>query len=269
MKLSYDRLFIKQPRLRRFVTRVVYGSKPTAVSLLGADLVVHSELENGYLRAFRHARRLSLFRDEASVLINLASLIDDGCTFVDVGANIGVYSAIVTRLGALKRDLTVVAFEVDPKTFARLVENARRHGFRAENVALGYKDTALRFVRGAVSHVTATIDAQTSYNIPGETFEARCLPLSAFDLPGSSIVMKVDVEGGEYEVLLGARKFFEEGRVKAVYFDGVSKLKEVQDFLAGFGFRFLDGKTLRPIRPNVFSLLAIRTAERRTASEVV
>src|SRR3954470_10838587 len=111
MKLSYDRLFIKQPKFRRFVTRVLYGSRATEVSLLGADLVIHSELENGYLRAFRHARRLSLFRDEASVLINVASLIEDGCTFIDVGANIGVYSAIIARLGAIKRDLTVIAFE--------------------------------------------------------------------------------------------------------------------------------------------------------------
>src|SRR5437870_5097633 len=118
MKLSYDRLFIKQPKFRRFVTRHLYGSRDTEVSLLGADLLIHSELENGYLRAFRHARRLSLFRDEASVLINVASLIDDGTTFVDIGANIGIYSAIVSRLSALKRGLTVLAFEVDPRTYA-------------------------------------------------------------------------------------------------------------------------------------------------------
>jgi FkbM family methyltransferase len=258
MKFSYDRFFIKQPRLRRFVTRLLYGSSATEVSLLGADLVIHSELENGYLRAFRGAKTLSLFRDEASVLINMASLIEDGCTFVDVGANIGIYSAIVSRLKAIKRDVSVLAFEVDPVTYGRLAENARRYGFRAENVALAESEKQTAYVRGAVSHVTTTVDAQTSYNIPRETFQARSMPLAAFDLPGSSIVMKIDVEGAEYEVLLGARKFFSEGRVKAVYFDGVSKLDEVQEFLAGFGFRFLDGKSLGPVPAKVFSLLALR-----------
>jgi FkbM family methyltransferase len=260
MKL-YDRFFIKQPKLRRFITRLLYGSAPTQISILGADLLIHSELENGYLRAFQRARTLSLFRDEASVLINVASLIDDGCTFVDIGANIGVYSAIISRLGALKRDLSVIAFEVDPNTFARLAENARRHGFRAENIALAESERSIRFVRGAVSHVTTTLEATTAYNIPAETFEARCMPLSAFDIPGSSIVMKIDVEGAEYEVLLGAAKFFAEGRVKAVYFDGVSKLPEVKEFLTRHGFRFLDGNSLRPIKPNVFALLAIKAGE--------
>jgi FkbM family methyltransferase len=228
------------------------------VRLLGADILVHSELENGYLRAFRHSRSLSLFRDEASVLINLANLIGDDCSFLDIGANIGIYSAIIARLGKLKKNLSVFAFEVDPRTFARLSENARRHGFRAENVALAATEQEAQFVRGAVSHVTTTVDARNRYNIANETFTARCLPLSMFDIPGSSIVMKIDVEGGEYEVLLGARKFFTEGRVKAVYFDGVSKLADAQAFLAEFGFRLLNGQTLQPFEPGMFSLLALR-----------
>ena len=255
---AFDQLFIKQPKLRRAVTRMLYGSSPVRVPLLGAELLIHSELENGYLRAFRHSRSLSLFRDEASVLINLASLIEDDCTFLDIGANVGVYSAIISRLGVLKRGLSVVAFEVDPMTYSRLRENALKHGFRAENVALAETQKDVQFVRGAVSHVTTTVDAQNRYNIAGETFAARCLPLSAFDVPGTSIIMKIDVEGGEYEVLLGAKKFFVEGRVKAVYFDGVSKLADAQAFLAEFGFRLLDGQTLQPFEPGMFSLLALR-----------
>ena len=255
---ALDQLFIKQPKLRRFITRMVYGSSPVDVPLLGAELLIHSELENGYLRAFRHSRSLSLFRDEASVLINLASLIEDDCTFLDVGANVGVYSAVIARLGKLKKNLSVFAFEVDPQTFSRLKENARRHGFRAENVAVAEVEKDMQFVRGAVSHVTTTLEARNRYNIGSETFTARCVPLSAFDFPGSSLVMKIDVEGGEYEVLLGARKFFAEGRVKAVYFDGVSKLAEAQAFLREFGFRMLDGKTLQPFEAGAFSLLALR-----------
>jgi FkbM family methyltransferase len=255
---AFDQLLIKQPKLRRFITRMLYGSSPVRVPLLGAELLIHSELENGYLRAFRHSRSLSLFRDEASVLINLASLIEDDCSFLDIGANIGIYSAIISRLGHLRKNLSVFAFEVDPQTFARLKENAVKHGFNAENVALAETEKDVQFVRGAVSHVTTTMDARNRYNIANETFRARCVPLSAFDIPGSSIVMKIDVEGGEYEVLLGARKFFAERRVKAVYFDGVSKLADAQAFLAEFGFRLLDGKTLQPFEPGMFSLLAVR-----------
>ena len=257
---ALDQLFIKQPKLRRFVTRMLYGSSATRVPLLGAELTIHSELENGYLRAFRHSRSLSLFRDEASVLINLASLIEDDCSFLDIGANVGVYSAVISRLARVKKDLAVFAFEVDPQTFSRLQENARRHGFHAENVALTETEREAQFVRGAVSHVTTALESRNRYSIGSETFAARCLPLSAFAIPGASIVMKIDVEGGEYEVLLGAKKFFAERRVKAVYFDGdgVSKFTDAQAFLAGFGFRLLNGNTLQPFESGMLSLLAVR-----------
>jgi len=121
---ALDQLFIKQPRLRRFVTRALYGSSPVRVSLLGAELLIHSELENGYLRAFRRSRSLSLFRDETSILINLASLIGDDCTFLDIGANIGIYSAIISRLGRVKSGLSVFAFE-QLRALARAVEEPR------------------------------------------------------------------------------------------------------------------------------------------------
>src|SRR5579872_6100550 len=153
-----DRLFIKQPKFRRLVTRMVYGRSAAVVSLFGADLVVHSELENGYLRASRHARWLSLFRDEAGVLIHLAALIGEDTTFLDIGANIGVFSAVISRLGGIKKNLSVIAFEVDPATFVRLSENARQHGFQAYNFGIGERGETVEYVRGAVSHVTTQAD---------------------------------------------------------------------------------------------------------------
>lgn len=252
-----DRNLIKRPRLRRLLTRSIYGSSQVQISLLGADIIINSELENGYLRAFHKAKWLSVFRDEASVLVNLANLIDDDCTFVDAGANVGIYSAVISRLAAVKRNLAVMAFEVDPETFARLSENARRYGFQARNVGLGECEKSVEFIRGAVSHVTTATNLKSRYNIPGETFVARCLPLSSFDIPGSSIVLKIDVEGAEYEVLAGARPLFASGRMKAVYLDGFSRCDEVIQFLMEFGFRLLDGRTLDPFGSRSFSLLAV------------
>ena len=133
--------------------------------------------------------------------------------------------------------------------------------FKCENIALAEEEGVLEFVRGAVSHVTTKLESANRYSIAGETFMVRCKPLSAFDIPGSSIVIKIDVEGAEYEVLAGARPYFEQGRVKAVYFDGVDKLAETLAFLAQYNFRVLDGKSLGPPRKRMFSLLAIRATD--------
>ena len=260
MRLGWalDRYFIKQPRLRRAATRAIYGKSDLSIRLFGAGLTINSELENGYLRAFRNSRYVSVFRDEAAVLVNLANLVSDDCTFVDIGANVGIFSAIMSRFARIRRDVRVIAFEVDPNTFARLTLNARRHGFDAQNIGLGDAERTITFVRGAVSHVTTPLESRNAYSIEKETFTARCVPLAAFDIPGHDIIMKIDVEGFEYEVLVGARKFFEEQRVKAVYFDGVSKIEETRRFLSEFAFELYDGQTLEPFQPGGFALLALR-----------
>ena len=219
---------------------------------------MNAELENGYLRAFRNSKFVSVFRDEAGILVNLANLISDNCTFLDIGANIGIFSAVMSRFARIRRNVRVIAFEVDPNTFSRLAENARRHGFEAHNIGLADTEQVIEFIRGAVSHVTTPFTVRNSYSIAKETFTAKCSPLAAFDVPGHDIVMKIDVEGFEYEVLLGARRYFEEQRVKAVYFDGVSKIDETRRFLSEFNFELLDGLTLGPFVDGGFALLALR-----------
>ena len=255
---ALDRYFIKQPRLRRAATRAIYGKSDLPIRLFGAGLTINSELENGYLRASRNSKYVSLFRDEAAILVNLANLVSDDCTFVDVGANIGIFSAVMSRFARIRRNVRVIAFEVDPNTFSRLALNARRHGFEAHNIGLADAERTITFVRGAVSHVTTPLESRNAYSIKKETFTAKCAPLAAFDIPRRDIVMKIDVEGFEYEVLVGARRYFEEQRVKAVYFDGVAKIDQTRRFLSEFDFELLDGQTLEPFQPGGFALLALR-----------
>ena len=72
------------------------------------------------------------------------------------------------------------------------------------------------------------------------------------------MVMKIDVEGQEWEVLSGSSVFFEANRVKAVYVDGY-KDSNVREFLRGYGFEFLNGRTLEAADQMTRHLLAIKT----------
>jgi FkbM family methyltransferase len=200
--------------------------------------------------------------------MNLCSLIEDGVTFVDIGANVGIYSSVVSRLGKIKRDVTVFAFEVDPDTYSRLDANASRHGFTAYRVGISSQTAEEIFVRGAVSHVTTRADLLNEYSIASETFSAQCRPLASFSLPGDKLVIKVDVEGAEMEVVEGARPLFEKGRVKAIYFDGVREQARVRVYLSDLGFEFFDGRTLEKAGVYTFSLLALRDGPRGIAAQV-
>ena len=87
-----DRYFLKKPWLRRFVTRLLEGDHDCQVNLFGASMIVHSVKEHGYLRPSRIANRSALLRDELPVMLNLAALIAAGDTFLDIGANVGVFT---------------------------------------------------------------------------------------------------------------------------------------------------------------------------------
>jgi len=259
MNINYllDRYFIKQPRVRELATKLIYGSADTSVELLGVNFVVNKLRENGYFRAYRKSQRSSLLQDEYPVIMNLAHFAQEGGTFVDAGANIGIYSIFFSRFQSFFDHFEVHAFEASPETFRRLELNSEAHAFKCHNVALSDKVGELRFVQGAVSHVTTLVDKRNDYSIEGTEFSVTAMPLHAVGLRGNNIILKVDVEGQEYEVLKGAEPLFEERRIRALYLDGYSSI-EVPRFLKRFGFRFFNGRTLRAATDIEWSLLAVR-----------
>lgn len=259
MMYFIDRYFLKQPRLRRFVTRLLEGDKETDVPLLGTTLRVHSIKEHGYLRSSRLANSSALLREELPILINLAALLCDGDTFVDIGANVGVYSHTLSRLRKILPGLRFYAFEANPDTFGRLTANLEARGVRGHHVALADHAGTLEFVPGAVSHVFTTVENISNYSVADGRVSVPCQRLDAMDIEGDSLVLKIDVEGQEKNVLDGAEGLFRANRVKAVYLDGY-KGREIETLLRGYGFTLLHGKTLEPTEGGVFSLLAVRRA---------
>ncbi len=121
--------------------------------------------------------------------------------FVDVGANIGVYSVLASGVA----DAQTLAFEPIPATYALLQRNLRVNGLesRVEALALGLgaQPGVLHFTAGldTVNHVAAASDGQeTQVEVPVQTLD------SVLDGRVPRMI-KIDVEGWETEVLAGAQ----------------------------------------------------------------
>ena len=253
-----DRWFLKQPLLRRLVTRVLAGAREEKVILLAQEIQVHTAREHGYFRASKLSQTCSLFRDELPVLIHLAGLLQDGDTFLDVGANIGIFSANIASLRTVYPNLQVYAFEPNPDTATRLRANAEPLGVKVFPFALSDHNGSLEFVDGAVSNVFTTIQNASSYSIRRERSFCECRRLDDLPVVGNSIVMKIDVEGQELEVLAGAKRCFDDGRIRALYLDGYKDLR-VRDFLDPYGFHYFNGRTLEPATEETKHLLALKS----------
>ena len=258
-----DRYFIKQPRVREFVTRKLEADENRDITLFGTRLHINTIKEHGYLRAARKLGFHSALQDEAGALLTLSLLLCPGDTFVDVGANVGLFACTLARRRLLSDDVRFYAFEANPDTFSRLQQSARDLGIIVQQTAISDHAGELQFVTGAVSHVFAEATHRNDYHFKDQTpTTVRAQRLDAAGIVGDSLIIKIDVEGQEMKALNGAASLFDEDRVKAVYLDGYNDAGVV-DFLAQHGFEFFDGRTLRPIVPPIFSLLGVKRSKCR------
>lgn len=167
--------------------------------------------------------------------------------FFDVGANAGGMAVFAASLGC-----RVTAFEPVPSTYRRLVENA------VLNATADRIETKLAAISDRVGKMSITTHlgpcnrkVQPGENSPSVEIETTTIDEQA-GIIGIPCFMKIDVEGHEYEVLLGAEKTLASdclaGLVmetfRAERFDS-SDLRRIERLLEGFGFLPYDYDPIR------------------------
>lgn len=140
--------------------------------------------------------------------------------FFDVGANAGYYTCAAVRIGVK----LVCAFEPDPLAASVVRLNLGLNGadpktWRVLELALGRSVGTAIFHRSHVSNSGRSglraVDAVASFRVPVDTVDSIIADGRA-PLP---TVMKVDVEGHELEVLLGARRLLEDKAPRLIVFE--------------------------------------------------
>ena len=136
----------------------------------------------------------------------IAELLDQGETFIDVGANSGFFTLLASRrVGPAGR---VLSFEPVPSMYKRLLENISTNGMNnvsVQNVALSNAEGSLPMFEGPEGH--KGISSLRQIDNSSATLEVRTLPLDSFASTLSPIkLIKIDVEGAEQLVLEGMTK---------------------------------------------------------------
>ena len=148
-----------------------------------------------------------------------------GGLVIDVGANIGYFTVL---LGCIVGDKgAVIAYEANPKVYSLL----------KESIYLGQLQDRTSLINKAVSSGFSTIPFYTSTKYQGnssihehgdsyktqfatdefETIDVKSEPLDIYSsISGRIKLIKIDVEGAEYEVLRGMEKLLDYGMVENI-----------------------------------------------------
>ena len=162
--------------------------------------------------------------------------------FLDIGANTGFYSVMFAVKNLCPR---IVAFEPDPGNYARLIDNLRLNDLtdrvEAMPLALGERAGEVKLYegwKGNRGESTIAVPEQTPQDKSHLVRVARLDDLYA--LTGQRLMLKIDVEGYEFEVLAGMARTLRDNACYVQIEHYGTRQNDLKAVFAGFGYRFLD-----------------------------
>ncbi len=165
----------------------------------------------------------------------LRNKIDSKSIFLDVGANIGSYSVLLSD-----KTKKIYAFEPSPVSNKQCIKNFSLNNINTNNVckiALSDKKGTFGFTdfggASTVNYLTDNSDAiikvQTDFldnwiinNIKEKDF---------------NLVIKIDVEGSEEKVIKGASKLFKDRKIKYLVLEVLNNKSNVLKLLKSYGYK--------------------------------
>jgi FkbM family methyltransferase len=161
-------------------------------------------------------------------------------TFVDVGANIGIYSLYWL---SLRDSSKAISCEPSGENIGVLRKNFRLNGY-VNRVQIVEDPLYSNLAEGQLhvpDHRPGSSGTQFSSTIESTLSEAGRVKATILDevIPDSSraYILKIDVDGLDFEILKGGEASLESGCVKSVLIEATDKVQlEVSEFLQDFKF---------------------------------
>jgi FkbM family methyltransferase len=186
---------------------------------------------------------------ELASVVSVAGLLQPRQTFVDVGANVGLYAVMIASVAQVI-GAKVIAIEPMPETAARLRRNLAPYSC-ASVLEMAMSDcNGDAWMRRGNSSGTARVDEFGAVRVAKRRLDS--LP----DLQDGRLLIKVDVEGYERRTLNGLSGILP--RIDALILDGDEGDPHLHEAVAALGFRVLDGRSMRPFSPGRdFNILGV------------
>ena len=162
---------------------------------------------------------LLLEKYEPWMVETVRRFLKPGSIFVDVGANEGCFTILGGSLvGSSGR---VVAVEPQERLKPILAANLKINGL--DNVTLCYvaisdsQSHSELFISPDVNTGSSSLVRATRYSVPRQVVQTTTLTKVLADAGvGRVDLMKIDIEGFEYEAVFGSPELFREGRIRAI-----------------------------------------------------
>jgi FkbM family methyltransferase len=169
-----------------------------------------------YLREWRISK---LFETKTTNYVK--KFLKQGDSFIDGGANIGYYSLMASKLVGQKG--SVYAFEPTPATFKRLCDNISLNelqNVKPYQMGLGSDDGELEYFISNINPVNNSFVKSELNSHPGSNvIKVKIARLDTIFPDGidNLSVIKLDVEGYENEVILGAKNLIQKSRPAIIF----------------------------------------------------
>lgn len=239
-----------------FIRRLIFGLKalfplprhPVYKRITG----IMFEFDFSYDPAIRD---MFLGKYEKREINMLKNILRPGDVFIDVGANIGYFSAVAA--GLVGETGAVHSFEPVPEYFQRLQNLARMnpaYKIITNQCALGEREETARIDITCFSNIGWNTMV-TSFMKPAERKQTITVPVRRFDNYikehnlNNIALIKIDVEGYEFPVLKGSRDFLGTARNRPPILCEINPaacplmgyhLKDLFDYMKGFGYSAFD-----------------------------
>jgi FkbM family methyltransferase len=189
---------------------------------------LQTELKRQYYAWQIHSGRFRCSENEFDLL---DKMVRPGDWVIDVGANVGHYTARLSRLvGSAGR---VLAFEPVPNTFRLLTANARL--FAHENVTLINAAVSQGATLSGIEVPPVQSGAYLAHLTESDCgLQILCLSLDSLQIPHRVAFIKVDAEGHELAVLIGMEELLRRDRPSLIVELG---RPEPVEYLQNCGYR--------------------------------